>query len=84
MVTETYFITVFTIDLSYQYGGHIEFIRVKEYYGMSTGHSLSFYARFSGKKELHCISLRRKAILITSKHGTTIFFPPLKSFSTKT
>ena len=34
----------------YPYGGHIEFIRFKEYYGMPRGHSLSIYARFSGKK----------------------------------
>ena len=38
----------------YRYGGHIEFIRFKEYYGMPRGHeldpiySLSIYARFSG------------------------------------
>ena len=34
----------------YRYGGHIEFIRFKEYYGMPRRHSLSIYARFSGKK----------------------------------
>ena len=34
----------------YRYGGHIEFIRFTEYYGMSRGHSLSIYARFLGKK----------------------------------
>ena len=34
----------------YRYGGHIEFIRFKEYYVMPRGHSLSIYARFSGKK----------------------------------
>ena len=34
----------------YRYGGHIEFTRVKEYYGMPRGHLLSIYARFSGKK----------------------------------
>ena len=34
----------------YWYGGHIEFIRFKEYYGMPRGHSLSFYTRFLGKK----------------------------------
>ena len=34
----------------HRYGGHIEFIRFKEYYGMPRGHSLSIYARFSGKK----------------------------------
>ena len=38
----------------YRYSGHIEFIRLKEYYGMPSGHehdpiySLSIYARFSG------------------------------------
>ena len=34
----------------YRYGDHIEFIRFKEYYGIPRGHSLSIYARFSGKK----------------------------------
>ena len=34
----------------YRYGGHIEFNRLKEYYGMPRGHSLSIYAGFSGKK----------------------------------
>ena len=39
----------------YRYGGHIELIRFKEYYGMSRGHecdpiySPSIYARFSGQ-----------------------------------
>ena len=34
----------------YRHGGHIELIRFKEYYGMPRGHSLSIYARLSGKK----------------------------------
>ena len=34
----------------YRYGGHIEFTRLQEYYGMPRGHSLSIYARFLGKK----------------------------------
>ena len=46
----------------YQYGGHIKFIRFKEYLCVL------------GQKELHCIVLRKKAIIITSKHSTTIFF----------
>ena len=29
---------------------------------------------FRAKRELHCIFLENKAINITSKHGTTIFF----------
>ena len=39
----------------YRYGGHIELIRFKEYYGMPRGHghdpiySLTIYARFSGQ-----------------------------------
>ena len=54
----------------YRYGGHIEFISFKEYYGMPRGYSLSIYPR----RELHCLFLGRKAITITSKHRTTIFF----------
>ena len=34
----------------YRYGGQIEFIRFKKYYGMPRGHSLSIYASFSDKK----------------------------------
>ena len=43
------------IDLFYRYGGHIELVRFKEYYGMPSGHkhdpiySLSIYARVSGQ-----------------------------------
>ena len=59
----------------YQYGSHIEFIGFKEYYGVPRGHSLSIYARFSGlKRELQYIFLGKKAIIITSKQGTTIYF----------
>ena len=36
--------------------------------------SLSIYARFRAKRELQCIFLGKKAIIITSKQGTTIFF----------
>ena len=42
---------------------------------MPRGHSLSIYARFLGKRELHCIFLWKKVIIITFKHDTTIFFP---------
>ena len=59
----------------YQYCSHIEFIRFKEYYGMPRGHSLSIYERFPGKKRTSMyISRKKKAIIITSKHGTTTFF----------
>ena len=47
---------------------------------MPRGHSLSIYARFSGKKRTSLYISREKGyhknITITSKHGTTIFFPP--------
>ena len=33
-----------------------------------------FTRAFRAKRELHCIFLGKKAIIITSKHGTTIFF----------
>ena len=56
-------------------------IRFKKYYGMPRGYSLSICARFSGQKRTsRYISGEKKAIIITSKHGTTIFFFPWKSF----
>ena len=40
------------------------------------GSTLSvFICAFRAKRELYCIFLGKKAIIITSKHGTTIFFP---------
>ena len=33
-----------------------------------------FTRAFRAKRELHCIILEKKAIIIKSKHGTTIFF----------
>ena len=33
-----------------------------------------FMHTFWAKRELHCIFLGKKAIIVTSKHGTTIFF----------
>ena len=33
-----------------------------------------FTRAFWAKRDLHCIFLGKKAIIITSKHGTTIFF----------
>ena len=42
-----------------------------------------FTRAFWAKRVLHCIFLGKKAIIITSKHGTTIFFPSA-IFSRKT
>ena len=64
----------------YRYGGHIEFIRFKEYYGMPPGGTRSvftlaenFTVYFSGKRQslLHPNTARRS-------------FFPLQSFSRKT
>ena len=41
---------------------------------MPRGHSLSIYAGFWDKMRTSMIVYRKKAIMITSKHGTTIFF----------
>ena len=41
---------------------------------MHRGHSLSIYTLFSGKKRTSMYILGKKAIIITSKQGTTIYF----------
>ena len=48
----------------YRYGGHFEFIKFMEYFRALFGQKENFNVYFSGKK----------AIIITSKHGTAIFF----------
>ena len=72
------------IDFFYRYGGHIEFIRFKEYYGMPRGHSLSIYARFSGKKRTSMYISREKGdrYYIQRRHNDLFF--SLQSFSRKT
>ena len=66
----------------YRYGGHIELIRFEEYYGMPKGHSLSIYARFSGKKRTSLYISREKGDHFTSTAQRPFF--PLQSFSRKT
>ena len=51
--------------------------------GYPGGNRSVFTRAFRVKRELHCIFLRKKAIIITSKHGKTIFFP-ITIFSRKT
>ena len=51
----------------YRYGGHI-------HYGMPRGTRWVLTRAFRAKRERQCIFLRKKAIVITSKDGTTIFF----------
>ena len=68
----------------YRYGGHIEFIRFKEYYGMPRGHSLGIYACFSGKKGIPMYISGEKGDLhyIQTRHNDLFF--PLQSFSWET
>jgi len=42
-----------------------------------------FTRAFRAKRELHCIFLGKKAIIITSKHSTTIFFSHYNLFPGK-
>ena len=61
----------------YRYGGHIELIRFNEYYGIPRGHEHDPVSRLVlvFVMVFHCLFLGKKAIIITSKHGATIFFP---------
>ena len=64
-----------------QYGGHIEFIRFKKYYGMLRGHSLSICAPFSDLKRTSLyISGEQKGnhYYIQTRHNDLFF--PLKIF----
>ena len=65
--------TVSTINRPfYRYDGHI--LDLRSIMGCSRGFRSVFMRAFRAKRELHCIFLGKKAIIITSNHGTTIFF----------
>ena len=68
----------------YRYGGHIEFTRFKDYYGMPRRHLLSIYARFSGKRRTSLYNSPEKGdhYYIQTRHNDLFF--PLQSFSRKT
>ena len=60
----------------YRYGGHIEFIRFKEYYVMPTGHLLSIYECFLGKRRssLYISPEKGDRYYILTRHNA-FFFP---------
>ena len=61
----------------YQYGSHRLDLRSINYC-IPKGHSLSIYVQFWAKRELHCIFLGKKAIIINFLHLNTAqlsFFP---------
>ena len=47
---------------------------LKSIMGCQGGFRSVFTRAFQAKRELRCIFLKKKVIIITSKHGTTIFF----------
>ena len=68
----------------YRYGGHIEFIKFMEFYGMPRVYFLSIFTRFSGKNRTSMYISREKRdhYYIQTRHNDVFF--PLQSFSTKT
>ena len=58
------------IDLFTDTAAILNLLVLRSIMGCPGGYSLSIYAR----RELHCLFLGKKAITITSKHRTTIFF----------
>ena len=74
-------VTTRSINLFTDTAAILSFFRFKEYYGMPRGHSLSIYTLFLGKKRTSMYISREKAIIITSKHGTTIFSSHYNFFS---
>ena len=68
----------------YPYGGHIEFIRFKEYYGMPRWQLFCIYARFSGKMRTSLYTSREKGVHYYMQTRYNGLFFPLQSFSMKT
>ena len=58
----------------YRCGGHIELKDLRSIMGCPGGTRSVFTRAFRANRVLQCIFLGKKAIIITSKHGTTMFF----------
>ena len=60
----------------YRYGGHIEFIRFKEYSGMPRGALIQYLRALFGQKENFTVyfSRKRRSLLHPKRHND-IFFP---------
>ena len=52
----------------------LNLLDLKSIMGCPRGTRTVLTRAFRAKRELHCIFIRKKAIIITSKHGTTIVF----------
>ena len=63
------------IDLFTDTAAILNLLDLRSIMGCPGGTRSVFTRAFRAKRELHCIFLGKKAIIITSKHGTTSFFP---------
>ena len=62
------------IDLFTDTAAILNLLDLRRIMGCPGGTRSVFTRAFRPKTELHCIILEKKAIIIKSKHGTTIFF----------
>ena len=69
-----YFLISALIDLFTDTAAILNLFDLRSIMGCPGGTRSVFTRGFREKRELHCIFLWKKAIVITSKHGTTIFF----------
>ena len=63
-----------TIDLFTDTAAILNLLDLRSIVGCPGGTRSVFTPAFRAKIELHCVFLGKKAIIIKSKHGTTIFF----------
>ena len=68
------------IDLFTDMAAILNLLDLRSIMGCPGGTRSVFTRAFRAKRELHCIFLGKKAFFITSKHGTTIFFPHYNLF----
>ena len=64
----------FEIDIFTDTAAKLYLLDLRSIMGCPEGTRSVFTRAFRAIKELQCISLKKKAIVITSKDGTTIFF----------
>ena len=63
-----------TIDLLTDTAAILNLLDLRNIMGCPGGTRYVFTRAFWAKRGLHCIFLGEKAVITTSKHGTTIFF----------
>ena len=63
-----------TVDLFTDTAAILNLLDLRSIVGCPRGTRSVFTRAFRAKRELHCIILEKKAIIIKSKHGAAIFF----------